>query len=88
MAGTSCVRSVHARIELFHGYCRRRWILLGYFGQSMLWYIWAALLFGIRFLRIAPIYDPLELDPPRRFGACLAFLVFVLSFMPMPILVG
>jgi membrane-associated protease RseP (regulator of RpoE activity) len=63
-------------------------ILLGYFGQSMLWYIWAALLFGIRFLRIAPIYDPLELDPPRRFGACLALMVFVLSFMPMPILVG
>jgi membrane-associated protease RseP (regulator of RpoE activity) len=63
-------------------------VLLGYFGQSMLWYIWAALLFGIRFLRVVPIYDPEQLDPPRRFGAVLALMVFMLSFMPMPILVG
>lgn len=63
-------------------------VVLGFFGQSMLWYIWAALLFGIRFLRIAPIYDPTQLDPPRRFGAVLALLVFILSFMPMPILFG
>jgi membrane-associated protease RseP (regulator of RpoE activity) len=62
-------------------------ILLGYFGQSMLWYVWAGLLLAIRFLRIAPIYDLTQLDPPRRFGAFLALLVFVLSFMPMPIVV-
>jgi len=35
-----------------------------------------------------PIYDPVQLDPPRRFGAALALIVFILSFMPMPILVG
>ena len=53
----------------------------------MLWYVWAGLLLAIRFLRIAPIYDLTQLDPPRRFGAFLALLVFVLSFMPMPIVV-
>jgi len=63
-------------------------VLLGYFGQSLLWYVWAALLLGIRFLRIAPIYDLTQLDPPRRFGAFLSLLVFILSFMPMPILVS
>jgi membrane-associated protease RseP (regulator of RpoE activity) len=62
-------------------------IFLGYTGQSLLWYVWAALLLGIKFLRVIPIYDPQELDPPRRFGAFLTLLVFVLSFMPMPIIV-
>jgi membrane-associated protease RseP (regulator of RpoE activity) len=62
-------------------------VVLGYLGQSMLWYVWAAILLGIRFLPIAPIYDPTPLDPRRRFGAFLALVVFVLSFMPMPILV-
>jgi len=60
-------------------------IALGYFSQSYLWYIWAALLLGLRFLKIAPIYDLTQLDPPRRFGAVLSLLVFILSFMPMPI---
>jgi hypothetical protein len=50
-----------------------------------LWYIWAALLFGLRFLRIAPIYDPVPLDPPRRFAAFLTLLVFLVCFMPVPI---
>jgi membrane-associated protease RseP (regulator of RpoE activity) len=63
-------------------------ILLGYFGQSFLWYVWAALLLAIRFLKIAPIYDLTQLDPPRRFGAALSLFVFVLSFMPMPIVVS
>ncbi len=63
-------------------------IFLGYLGQSMLWYVWAALLLGIKFLRIIPIYDPQELDPPRRFGAFLTLLVFVLSFMPMPVVIS
>ena len=63
-------------------------ILLGYFGQSMLWYVWAGLLLAVRFLKVAPIYDLTQLDPPRRFGAFLSLLVFILSFMPMPILVS
>jgi hypothetical protein len=47
--------------------------------------VWAALLFGLRFLRIAPIYDPIALDPLRRFAAFLTLVVFVLCFMPAPI---
>lgn len=56
---------------------------LGYFFWSG-WYVWAALLFGARFIRIAPIYDPAPLDPPRRFAAFLTLIVFVLCFMPAP----
>jgi len=48
------------------------------------WYIWGALLFLMRFLRVAPIYDPATLDPGRRWGALLALLIFLLSFMPAP----
>jgi len=44
-----------------------------------------ALLFGVRFFRAAPIYDPTPLDPNRRFGALLALLVFVLCFMANPL---
>jgi membrane-associated protease RseP (regulator of RpoE activity) len=49
------------------------------------WYIWGALLLGMRFLRIAPIYDPTPLDPNRRWGAFLALVVFILCFMPAPL---
>jgi membrane-associated protease RseP (regulator of RpoE activity) len=62
-------------------------VLLGFFGESMLWYMWAGILLVIRFLRIAPIYDLTPLDPPRRFAAFLSLAVFIISFMPMPILV-
>ncbi len=49
------------------------------------WYVWAGLLLAQRFLRIAPIYNPAPLDPPRRFAAFLTLLIFVLCFMPAPI---
>lgn len=49
------------------------------------WYFWAALLFALRFLRMAPIYDPTPLNPDRRFGAFLALVVFILCFMPTPL---
>jgi Zn-dependent protease len=49
------------------------------------WLIWAALLFGVRYFRAAPIYDPTPLDPDRRFGALLALLVFLLCFMANPL---
>ena len=58
---------------------------LGYFFWYG-WFVWAALLFGLRFLRIAPIYDPVPLDPPRRFAAIVTLAVFILCFMPAPIL--
>ena len=49
------------------------------------WYVWGLLLLGMRFLRVAPIYDPTPLDPLRRWGAFLALLVFLLCFMPAPL---
>lgn len=49
------------------------------------WVFWGAMLLGLRFLRIAPIYDPTPLDRHRRVGVLLAFLVFLLCFMPAPI---
>jgi len=49
------------------------------------WLIWAVILFGLRFLRMAPIYDPIPLDPNRRFGAFLALVVFILCFIPSPL---
>lgn len=50
------------------------------------WYIWGALLLAMRFLRIPPVYDPSPLDANRRFGALLALIIFVLCFMPSPII--
>lgn len=49
------------------------------------WYFWAALLIGLRFFRMAPIYDPTPLDPDRRFGAVIALAVFLLCFMANPL---
>jgi membrane-associated protease RseP (regulator of RpoE activity) len=49
------------------------------------WYFWAGLLLALRFLRTSPIYDPVPLDPPRRFAALLSLVVFILCFMPAPI---
>lgn len=49
------------------------------------WYIWGVMLLGLRVFRIAPIYDPTPLDTNRRLGVLLAFLVFLLCFMPAPI---
>jgi membrane-associated protease RseP (regulator of RpoE activity) len=50
------------------------------------WYLWAALLVGIRFMRTLPIYHPEPLDSRRRATAFLSLLVFILSFMPAPFL--
>ena len=60
-------------------------LALGLFGFWQGWYIWGVLLFGMRFLRIAPIYDPASLDSSRRWGAFFALLVFLLCFMPAPL---
>jgi membrane-associated protease RseP (regulator of RpoE activity) len=53
--------------------------------SSPVWMFWAVILFGLRFFRVAPIYDPTPLDPNRRFAAFLALVVFLLCFMPIPI---
>jgi membrane-associated protease RseP (regulator of RpoE activity) len=59
-------------------------ILLGFLHFWPGWYIWGVLLFGIRFFRFLPIYDPVPLDANRRFGALLTLVVFLLCFMPSP----
>jgi membrane-associated protease RseP (regulator of RpoE activity) len=59
-------------------------ILLGYFHFWQGWYIWGCLLLAIRFLRVAPIYDPTPLDPARRWAALCALIIFLLCFMPAP----
>lgn len=50
------------------------------------WYLWAAVLIGIRFLRTLPIYNPEPLGSRRLGAAFLSLVVFVLSFMPAPFL--
>jgi membrane-associated protease RseP (regulator of RpoE activity) len=84
--GGHIVRSVSPRAH--------RWISLllplalfayGVLLSSKVWMFWAVILFGLRFFRVAPIYDPTPLDPDRRFLAFLALVVFVLCFMPIPI---
>ncbi len=50
------------------------------------WYLWAALLVGIRFMRTLPIYHPEPLGSRRVAAAFLSLLVFILSFMPAPFL--
>ncbi len=93
--GGHILRSVNPRIHQFFSWLvPASLIALGYLttfrlpdGTShwSLWYIWAALLLGLRFLRVAPIYDPVPLDPPRRFAAFLTLVVFLICFMPVPI---
>jgi membrane-associated protease RseP (regulator of RpoE activity) len=51
------------------------------------WYVWGVLLLGMRFLRIAPVYDPVGLDARRQFGAFIALIIFFLCFMPSPIFI-
>jgi membrane-associated protease RseP (regulator of RpoE activity) len=63
-------------------------IALGLFGAWKTWCVWGVLLFVIRFLRIAPIYDPTPLDSPRRWAALCALIVFLLSFMPAPLYIS
>jgi membrane-associated protease RseP (regulator of RpoE activity) len=50
------------------------------------WYVWAALLIGIRFLRTLPIYNPEPLGRTRYAAAFLSLVIFVLCFMPAPFL--
>ena len=48
------------------------------------WYVWGALLIGIRLLRSLPIYHPEPLGKSRELAAFLALVIFVLCFMPSP----
>jgi membrane-associated protease RseP (regulator of RpoE activity) len=84
--GGHILRSVNARLHRFSTLLLPIALIpLGYFFWYG-WFVWAALLFGLRFLRIAPIYDPVPLDPPRRFYAVLTLAIFILCFMPAPLI--
>jgi membrane-associated protease RseP (regulator of RpoE activity) len=62
--------------------------LLAYLGFRFWpgWYVWAALLVGIRFLRTLPIYNPEPLGSTRYAAALLSLVIFILCFMPAPFL--
>lgn len=62
-------------------------LALGFLGFWEGWYVWGALLLGMRFLRILPVYDAAPLDEKRRLGAVLTLIIFLLCFMPLPITV-
>jgi membrane-associated protease RseP (regulator of RpoE activity) len=50
------------------------------------WYVWAALLVGIHFFRVLPIYNPEPLGAKRYAAAFLSLVIFILCFMPAPFL--
>jgi membrane-associated protease RseP (regulator of RpoE activity) len=84
--GGHILRSVSIRIHRLLSLFLPFFLLaLGLFLHWTGWYIWAVLLFGLRFLRIAPPREFEPLDPARKFGAFLALLVFLLCFMPDPL---
>ena len=85
--GGHILRSVSTRLHRFMSILLPLILVsLGLFGFWQGWYVWGALLLGMRFLRVAPIYDPTPLDSSRRWGAFFALLVFLLCFMPAPLL--
>jgi membrane-associated protease RseP (regulator of RpoE activity) len=59
-------------------------IVLGYFYASV-WMLWAAILIGLRFLRIPPVYDERPLDGVRIALAVTTLAVMILCFMPVPL---
>jgi membrane-associated protease RseP (regulator of RpoE activity) len=83
--GGHILRALSARLHRFMSlFLPIGIILLGLAGFWDGWYIWGTLLLGMRFLRVAPIYDPATLDPARRRAALFALFIFLLSFMPAP----
>jgi 4-hydroxybenzoate polyprenyltransferase len=85
-AGGHILRSISARLHFYVSYLLPIFLFsLGFLGKWSGWYVWGVLLLAMRFLRIAPIYDPTPLNSARRWGALLSLLVFILCFMPAPI---
>jgi len=84
--GGHILRSLSARVHRFVSmFLPMLLLVLGLVRHWTGWYIWAALLFGLRFLSSAPVYDDAPLDTERRVAAALALLIFLLCFMPAPI---
>ena len=83
--GGHILRSISSRLHRFlSSLLPLVLIVLAYFHFWEGWYIWGALLFGMSFLRVAPIFDPTPLNPHRRLGALFTLLIFLLCFMPAP----
>jgi membrane-associated protease RseP (regulator of RpoE activity) len=59
-------------------------VLLGLFWNG--WWIWALLVFTLGRQYAEPLDQITELDPTRRLIAWLAILLFVLVFIPVPLL--
>jgi membrane-associated protease RseP (regulator of RpoE activity) len=51
------------------------------------WYLWAALLLALGFRHPPLLYQWERLDRARLLWTAVAFLIFILTFMPMPVLV-
>jgi membrane-associated protease RseP (regulator of RpoE activity) len=82
--GGHIVRSLSSRVHFWLSLLLPLALALGYFLWKG-WLIWAVLLLALRFFRMPAIYDPIPLDPNRRFLAFVALVVFILCFMPSPI---
>ena len=60
-------------------------VTLGYLQHHrVLWYLWAAILFAINFVRVAPIHDRTPLNTWRRIGAAITLALLILCFMAVP----
>ncbi len=87
--GGHILRSLSPRFHRYSSFLMPAvFLLLGFLGFWVGWYFWGVLILVMQFLRVPPIYDPTPLDPGRRWGALLALLVFLLSFMPAPIYIS
>lgn len=87
--GGHILRSLSTRLHKWTGYCVPLiLLLLGYWYRSkanQVWFMWAAILLLLRFLRIPPVYDERPLDSTRVALAMVALVVMILCFMPVPL---
>ncbi len=87
--GGHILRSLNPRLHRYSSFLMPAvFLLLGFLGFWEGWYFWGVLILVMRFLRVPPIYDSATLDPGRRWGALLALLIFLLSFMPAPLYIS
>jgi membrane-associated protease RseP (regulator of RpoE activity) len=83
--GGHILRSLSPRLHRWVGYLVPLVLIgLGYFYANV-WILWAAILIGLRFLRIPPVHDERPLDRTRIALAALALVVMILCFMPVPL---
>jgi len=85
--GGHILRSLNARAHRISVVLPLGLLVLGTLKYWEGWYIWGGLLLIMQFLRVGAVYDPAPLDAKRRLIALLALIIFVLCFMPSPILV-